>query len=491
MGCNGFSSDPEGGTLLQYATNTSRHRPRGSVLAVLSAVAFLSCAPPEADDSASAAVAPAVTVAPVVGGTMSAPCGWPSTVDVNGCTGTLIHHRVVTTAAHCLSGTSAKITFTAGRNQPGAFSLTGTCKAGARGSAGGGTSKDWGYCVIPEDMRVTQLPVTPPLVGCEADRYLKAGTSAWVVGFGTTGPDGTGAGVKRQVEVKVNALRNGVVDIGDKDVGACHGDSGGPLYVQLKDGTHDWGLRVAGSTSSAGSARCDCTCNTIYVNISNHVKAIEANEGIDVTPCTDADGNWAPGPDCHDFQSAPQDGTGTYPACSVTATTGPIDSCSGAIPLGGSGGSSAGGTGGRGGSAAGGRSGGGGSGGVAGTSTAGSAANGGMGGASGGVSGGGGVGIAGASGGLGVGVGVAGSAGALPNTGTIMNPVGVAGVSGAAGAAGALGAPISFTIPAKDTSSGGCSAAPAGRSAPPLWFVLGAVLFGLKRRRARAKRVGS
>jgi hypothetical protein len=454
------------------------------------AVAFLACAPPEDEENASAnpTPIPALTVAPVVGGTMAAPCAWPSTVDVNGCTATLIHPRVVTTAAHCLSGASGKVTFTAGKGVGGSFSMTGMCKGGARGSAGGGSSRDWAYCVIPEDPRVASLQITPPLVGCEAQRFLKAGASAWVVGFGTTGPEGTGAGVKRQVEVKVNAVRNGIVDIGDKDVGACHGDSGGPLYVQLRDGTHDWGWRVAGSTSSAGSSRCDCTCNTIYVDIANHVKAIEATEGIDVTPCTDANGLWAPGPDCKDFQSAPKEGTGTYPACSVTKTTEPIDSCSGAdpVPLAGSGGGPAAGAGGRGGSAAvGGMSGGGGrggSGGVSGTSSAGSAAvgGGGSGGASAGTSGGGAGGTAGATAGLGgVGIGVAGSAGALPTTGTMMSPIGVAGAAGGFGAAGST----TFTIPAKEADSG-CSAIPGtGRSLPPVWLLFGLALLAVKRRR--------
>ena len=56
------------------------------------------------------------------------------------------------------------------------------------------------------------------------------------------------------------------------------------------DGMHDYGYRVVGSTSGAGNSFCDCTCATEYINIANHVAAIEANEMIDVTPCTDSKG---------------------------------------------------------------------------------------------------------------------------------------------------------------------------------------------------------
>jgi MYXO-CTERM domain-containing protein len=271
--------------------------------------------------------------AAVVGGETVEACVWPSTVSVNAwgsCTGTLIHPRVVTTAAHCIEEGRSLIHFGANRNTPGAFSVEARCEVGADGSKGANTSRDWAYCILPEDERVAQIPVTPPLVGCEAERFLKPGTEAWVVGFGTTSAKGGGAGTKRQVSVLVNQLNKvapGTIDIGDAEQGACHGDSGGPLYVHLQDGEHDWGYRVAGSVSGAGARACDCTCSTVYVNIANHVKAIEERENIDVTPCTDADGNFDPSPACSRLATGPQSNEGTFPKCSVARTVEPINSC--------------------------------------------------------------------------------------------------------------------------------------------------------------------
>jgi hypothetical protein len=358
----------------------------------------------------------------------------------------------------------------------------GRCKAGARGSSGVASGNDWAYCVLPEDARVAQMPITPPLVGCEAEKFLKPGAMAWVVGFGTTGPSGQGSGVKREVEVKINKVSSGVLDIGDRAVGACHGDSGGPLYVQLTDGTHDWGLRVAGSTSGPGDNRCDCTCSTTYVNIAQHVKAIEMNENIDVTPCTDASGNWAPGPDCHDFQRAPGMASGAYPTCEVAKTIGPIDSCGSSVAT------------------VGGAGGGGGVGGaVAGSSgaTAGRGENtaGMAGAAAGGVAGA----VTSSAGAAGAGTGASGqpviSAGAGAPTVDMSARGAIAGAphigtnAGASGAAGSslAGAPgTAFTIPAKAERGGGCGVAaptPNGRSLGWLFLVLPLAFLSARRRR--------
>lgn len=307
---------------------------------LLAAALLAACSSEPTEDADSASF-------PVVGGTpVTSECSWPSTVRVDGatgCTGTLIHPRIVTTAAHCLEsgGGTARITF--GGASKARFSVDATCKAGANGESGVSSGRDWGYCVLPDDERIRALPTIPPLVGCEADKFLKAGGKAWIVGFGSTGSNGAGFGTLRQVEVKLNRVSNTVLDVGDAEVGACHGDSGGPLYVQLRDGDRDYGFRLAGATSGPGGP-CDCSCSTVYVNIAMHVAAIEKNEGIDVTPCTDATGAWAPGPNCSAMQKAPATAAGAFPSCAVARTTEAVETCGANVATGGAGGSTNGGT---------------------------------------------------------------------------------------------------------------------------------------------------
>jgi MYXO-CTERM domain-containing protein len=306
---------------------------------------------------------------------------------------------------------------------------------------------------LPEDARIRALPTIPPIVGCEAEKFLKAGSNAWIVGFGATGANGAGFGTLRQVEVKINRVSASVLDVGDAVRGACHGDSGGPLYVQLKDGDRDYGWRIAGATSGPGGP-CDCACSTVYVNIGMHVAAIEKNEGIDVTPCTDATGAWNPGPECKEMQKEPASATGTFPGCVVARTTNAVESCGPNVASGGAGGgtamggnSSSGGAGApTGGSSVGGRGGmsGGGNGGSSGggSSSGGSSSGGSSSGGS--SSGGSSSATAGGSGGSG-GNGAAGSSGSGGNTGAgtggdaSVGGNSTAGMSGSGGSSGGAG----------------------------------------------------
>lgn len=168
----------------------------------------------------------------IYGGTDVASCGWPTTVSLGGsCTGTLVHERVVIYAAHCGSSYSSVRFGESINGGPGRSVPTQQCKIYPGGEPGEGN--DFAYCTLAQP--VTDVPLVPVLMGCEAEDYLVPGQAVTVVGFGNanTGP----YGIKRQVTTTINSITaddEAYIGGGGKD--SCQGDSGGPAFARLPDG---------------------------------------------------------------------------------------------------------------------------------------------------------------------------------------------------------------------------------------------------------------
>ena len=256
---------------------------------------------------------------PVVGGDETPVCGVPMTAKIPGCTATLISPTILLTAKHC--GPKAGMNVQFGEKPPFAFTVKAVkCVSGA--------NNDAAYCVLPPDERLASVPTVPVLHGCEYDKFLKAGAKLLGVGFGQT--RGTGpARTKLMVEVPVVRVRANFIDVGDRTHDLCFGDSGGGAYIHLTDGDKDWGWRMIGTVTGTASIPGGAACGgTDYTTVLRHIKLIEDNEKIDITPCTDVMGNWAPGPECANFLTDIQNGGGAWPACNAGArVTTPIDSC--------------------------------------------------------------------------------------------------------------------------------------------------------------------
>jgi MYXO-CTERM domain-containing protein len=228
-----------------------------------------------------------------------APCDWPTTVSLGGCTGTLVHPEVVVYAAHC--GNVGQIFFGDSTYETGRTVSPAFCQTYPGGGPGGGD--DWALCKLSAP--VTDIPITPPLMGCETD-LLVAGADVWLVGFGNT--DDGNFGVKYEALAEFNYIQNDEAFIGGGGVDTCQGDSGGPVYIQLDDGS--W--RAFGITSYGDG----CGGGGWYSMMHTGMSWLESASGVDLTPCHDADGTWNPSDECRGFAVDANAGAGSWPnAC--------------------------------------------------------------------------------------------------------------------------------------------------------------------------------
>ncbi|MEM9457723.1 MAG: S1 family peptidase [Myxococcota bacterium] len=281
----------------------------------------------------------------VVGGQPAPECGWPSTVQMATsagepfCTGTLIDARTVLTAAHCLdpsmsAWTAGQIFLGESAFAPQAAVPVQECAIHpgwdvGTGQPGQSFFYDLAVCTLAED--APDVPIVPPLMGCEAD-ILAPGQEMMIVGFGYDNEaQSSGLGTKRwtaQTVQTVDLVTNDLTLLGVNGGSACFGDSGGPIFVQLADGS--W--RVAGVTSTAHPDVWDqpllCGYGVVYDLIHTEMAWFEDQTGRDLTPCHDADGTWNPDERCDalPMQLTPP-GTAWANLCQGGMISGPGASC--------------------------------------------------------------------------------------------------------------------------------------------------------------------
>lgn len=194
------------------------------------------------------------------------------------CTGSIIDEHYIVTAAHCMPSDPRNLVVLFGTSIEEAAKNKLFIRA-SDGIAHENFAKlmeqaektnqipdfDWGDIALVE-IDQDLPPNYQPMIISDVDPSI-ANQQTLLAGYGTSdGVKGTGSGFLRKTIVNIDNPSFSKTEVSlnqTKGTGACHGDSGGPAYIQTNEGYLLWGV----TSRALKDEKNDCSQYSVYTKI--------------------------------------------------------------------------------------------------------------------------------------------------------------------------------------------------------------------------------
>lgn len=189
------------------------------------------------------------------------------------CTGSLLPNNLVLTAAHCVGSNPENmyIFFDTKVTNKSQFRAVDKAEVSPYWASQQNEAKNTSDIALLHFQGTIPAGFQPATLLAPQDRkFLTKGATVVLAGFGiSNGTTGDGAGTLRVTKVTINNPNFSASELTldqTQGTGACHGDSGGPAYLEIKGKYYLWGITSRGVQDDNN----DCSKYSAYTSIIFH-----------------------------------------------------------------------------------------------------------------------------------------------------------------------------------------------------------------------------
>ena len=201
--------------------------------------------------------------------------GWQSAVGITDnkglfCSGTVVHPKLVITAAHCVKGSRGMRVYVGNGRDGGKVQGQYRVKSARISPKYKGKDNDIAYLLMANTIKISKSDIPKILFKkSEINKIIRKGNKVVLVGFGER--ENKRSGSKYMVSAPIKKVNQNEVSIGGNGKDSCYGDSGGPAYGYIGKSLRVFGVVSRGGKCGRGGIWGRMDANACWIQNSSKI----------------------------------------------------------------------------------------------------------------------------------------------------------------------------------------------------------------------------